>query len=396
MPASPAPSAVRGASAAPPMSARAPGLEPPPAACASRTAEGAPPAPGVSVLIMAAGFAGPVGAGRTDPRSEGPIAAADSSGPLDEEVLALVRACTGADPFLCSPSDDPLDAVAALTPSADAVLLLGPAAVLPEAPAGQRLVTFDVESLAAPDGLDRLVAALLSAQHPPRARIVALVGTRGGLGTSTFLLHLARACTVAGARVSLLDADPAGGLGLLIGNDVVPGLRWSDLPADEAAFRPDRLVPVLPTWLGMPVLTGDARGGIPDRSCLVPALEALAAHHDLVLVDLPRGIDLPPGALTLLVTALDLRAALAAEALAARYRTRESGSVAMAVRLVGEDLVLDELEIMTRAPVIATIPHDRAVTQRVARGDDPTRGRGATRRAARALAAELVGADRPW
>ena len=366
MPASPAPSAVRGASAAPPMSARAPGPEPPPAACASRTAEGAPPAPGVSVLIMAAGFAGPVGAGRTDPRSEGPIAAADSSGPLDEEVLALVRACTGADPFLCSPSDDPLDAVAALTPSADAVLLLGPAAVLPEAPAGQRLVTFDVESLAAPDGLDRLVAALLSAQHPPRA------------------------------RVSLLDADPAGGLGLLIGDDVVPGLRWSDLPADEAAFRPDRLVPVLPTWLGMPVLTGDARGGIPDRSCLVPALEALAAHHDLVLVDLPRGIDLPPGALTLLVTALDLRAALAAEALAARYRTRESGSVAMAVRLVGEDLVLDELEIMTRAPVIATIPHDRAVTQRVARGDDPTRGRGATRRAARALAAELVGADRPW
>ena len=146
----------------------------------------------------------------------------------------------------------------------------------------------------------------------------------------------------------------------------------------------------------MPVLTGDARGGIPDRSCLVPPLEALAAHHDLVLVDLPRGIDLPPGALTLLVTALDLRAALAAEALAARYRTRESGSVAMAVRLVGEDLVLDELEIMTRAPVIATIPHDRAVTQRVARGDDPTRGRGATRRAARALAAELVGADRPW
>ena len=107
MPASPAPSAVRGASAAPPMSARAPGLEPPPAACASRTAEGAPPAPDVSVLIMAAGFAGPVGAGRTDPRSEGPIAAADSSGPLDEEVLALVRACTGADPFLCSPSDGP-------------------------------------------------------------------------------------------------------------------------------------------------------------------------------------------------------------------------------------------------------------------------------------------------
>lgn len=327
--------------------------------------------------------------------AEAPTGSPAGSESLAWDVLALVRACTGRAPALCR-AGDLTGAAVEFMGTAGALLLLGSAEALADAPADDRLSVLALETLAAPDGADRLVAALLSAQHPPRARIVAVVGARGGLGTSTFLLHLARACAAAGARVALLDADPAGGLGLLIGDDVVPGLRWSDLPADEAAFRPDRLVPVLPTWLGMPVLTGDARGGIPDRSCLVPALEALAAHHDLVLVDLPRGIDLPPGALTLLVTALDLRAALAAEALAARYRTRESGSVAMAVRLVGEDLVLDELEIMTRAPVIATIPHDRAVTQRVARGDDPTRGRGATRRAARALAAELVGADRPW
>ena len=370
---------------------------PAPVAEADAVALVAPDDPACPVAEVDPAAALPPGAPPPDPLSE---ALSDAlSEPRIEEVLALVRACTGGDPVLC-PVSDLTDVVDRLTETVDAVLLLGAVDVLADAPVEDlgrsRLSTLALEELAAPDGPDRLVAALLSAQHPPRARVVALIGTRGGLGTSTFLLHLARACTVAGARVALLDADPAGGLGLLIGDDVVPGLRWGDLPAEEAAFRPDRLVPVLPTWLGMPVLTGDARGGIPDRSCLVPALEALAAHHDLVLVDLPRGIDLPPGALTLLVTALDLRAALAAEALAARYRTRESGSVAMAVRLVGEDLVLDELEIMTRAPVIATIPHDRAVTQRVARGDDPTRGRGATRRAARALAAELVGADRPW
>ena len=48
------------------------------------------------------------------------------------------------------------------------------------------------------------------------------------------------------------------------------------------------------------------------------------------------------------------------------------------------------------APVVVTIPNDRAVTQRVARGDDPTRGRGSTRRAARAVASGLLEADRPW
>ena len=161
------------------------------------------------------------------------------SEPRTEEVLALVRACTGGDPVLC-PVSDLTDVVDKLTETAAAVLLLGAADVLADAPVEDlgrsRLNTLALEELAAPDGPDRLVAALLSAQHPPRARVVALTGARGGLGTSTFLLHLARACTVAGARVALLDADPAGGLGLLIGDDVVPGLRWGDLPAEEAAF----------------------------------------------------------------------------------------------------------------------------------------------------------------
>ena len=342
----------------------------------------------------------PPGAPPPDPLSE---ALSDAlSEPRIEEVLALVRACTGGDPVLC-PVSDLTDVVDRLTETADAVLLLGAVEVLADAPVEDlgrsRLSTLALEELAAPDGPDRLVAALLSAQHPPRARVVALIGTRGGLGTSTFLLHLARACTVAGARVALLDADPAGGLGLLIGDDVVPGLRWGDLPAEEAAFRPDRLVPVLPTWLGMPVLTGDGRGGASSPACVGPALEALRAYHDLVLVDLPRGAEVPSGCLVLLVTGLDLRSAVATEALAARARPAEGGSVALAVRLVGEDVTTDDLEIMARAPVVARIPHDRAVAQRVARGDDPTRGRGSARRAARAVAAEfvgLVGTEWPW
>jgi len=139
-----------------------------------------------------------------------------------------------------------------------------------------------------------------------------------------------------------------------------------------------------------------------DLAC-VPRrdLEALSAHHDLVLVDLPRGAELPSGCLCLLVTGLDLRSAVATEALVARARSTraENVSVALAVRPVGEDVSPDDLEAMTGARVMARIPHDRAVAQRVARGDDPTRGRGGTRRAARAVAGELVGLageGSPW
>ena len=329
----------------------------------------------------------------------------DLSASQIDDVLALVRACTGYGPSLCS-AGDLSSAVVELLENTGAVLLLGRADVLADAPVsacpgGEHLSALALDALAAPDGADRLVAALLSAQHPPRARVVALIGARGGLGASTFLLHLARACAAAGARVAILDADPAGGLGLLIGDGVVPGLHWGDLPVGEAAFRPDRLVPVLPTWLGMPVLTGDGRGGVRFPASVGPALEALSAHHDLVLVDLPRGAELPSGCLCLLVTGLDLRSAVATEALVARARSTraENVSVALAVRPVGEDVSPDDLEAMTGARVMARIPHDRAVAQRVARGDDPTRGRGGTRRAARAVAGELVGLageGSPW
>ena len=327
--------------------------------------------------------------------AEAPTGSPAGSESLAWDVLALVRACTGRAPALCR-AGDLTGAAVEFMGTAGALLLLGSAEALADTPADDRLSVLALETLAAPDGADRLVAALLSAQHPPRARIVAVVGARGGLGTSTFLLHLARACAAAGARVALLDADPAGGLGLLIGDDVVPGLRWRDLPADEAAFRPDRLVPVLPTWLGMPILTGDGRGGAPGPTAVGPALEALRAHHDLVIVDLPRGAALPPGCLALFVTGLDLRSAVAAEALIARAGPTGDGSQALVVRSIGEDVTADDLEAMTGAPVVVTIPNYRAVTQRVARGDDPTRGRGSTRRAARAVASGLLEADRPW
>ncbi|MBM6979615.1 MAG: cobalamin biosynthesis protein CobQ [Actinomyces succiniciruminis] len=316
----------------------------------------------------------------------------------------IVRACTGAEPVVAAPGEDPLGSARALLAEADtsAVLLLTRQGS-PEVPTQPGIVVGGLERCCAPDGADHLIVLLLSAQHPPRARLLVVVGARGGLGASTFLLHLARACHARGSGVAIVDADPAGCLGLLMGDGVLPGLRWADLPDDEPAFRPEKLTTALPTWLGMPVLTGDGRGGPHDPQQLRPVLDALRAEHDLVLLDLPRGWPVPQGATVLLVSGLDLRSAVAAEALAARFQaarrdTAPAGAGADAppglytvVRKLGEDVSPDELALMTRTEILAVLPHERTVAQRIARGDDPTRGRGTLRAQARAVAERLLG-----
>lgn len=239
------------------------------------------------------------------------------------------------------------------------------------------------------------------------AQVLAVTGARGGLGASVLLLHLAWALGRAGRRVAMMDLDPTGGLDLLCGQSVLTGLRWADLPAEESAFRPGHLVGALPVWHAMPVLTGDVRGG--PLPCAEAVLEAMRAEHDVVLVDLPRGASPPPGAGVLIVTGLDLRSAVAAESIVSRLRgtapaavvaadAEASAAVAAAAevpvwlvaRQVGEDVVVEDLELITGCPVLGQVPTDRVLAKRLALGEDPVRARSAFRRAASALARELL------
>ena len=239
------------------------------------------------------------------------------------------------------------------------------------------------------------------------AQVLAVTGARGGLGASVLLLHLAWALGRAGRRVAMMDPDPTGGLDLLCGQSVLTGLRWADLPAEESAFRPGHLVGALPVWHAMPVLTGDVRGG--PLPCAEAVLEAMRAEHDVVLVDLPRGASPPPGAGVLIVTGLDLRSAVAAESIASRLRGTAPAAVVAAdaeaatavaaaaevpvwlvARQVGEDVVVEDLELITGCPVLGQVPTDRVLAKRLALGEDPVRARSAFRRAASALARELL------
>ncbi|PKY74854.1 hypothetical protein CYJ23_06140 [Actinomyces oris] len=239
------------------------------------------------------------------------------------------------------------------------------------------------------------------------AQVLAVTGARGGLGASVLLLHLAWALGRAGRRVAMMDLDPTGGLDLLCGQSVLTGLRWADLPAEESAFRPGHLVGALPVWHAMPVLTGDVRGG--PLPCAAAVLEAMRAEHDVVLVDLPRGASPPPGAGVLIVTGLDLRSAVAAESIASRLRGTAPAAVVAAdaeaaaaadaaagvsvwlvARQVGEDVLAEDLELITGCPVLGQVPTDRVLAKRLALGEDPVRSRSALRRAAGALARELL------
>ena len=246
-----------------------------------------------------------------------------------------------------------------------------------------------------------------SASRSRPAQVLAVTGARGGLGASVLLLHLAWALGRAGRRVAMMDLDPTGGLDLLCGQSVLTGLRWADLPAEESAFRPGHLVGALPVWHAMPVLTGDVRGG--PLPCAEAVLEAMRAEHDVVLVDLPRGAPPPPGAGVLIVTGLDLRSAVAAESIASRLRGPAPAAVVPAdaeaatadaaaaevpvwlvARQVGEDVVVEDLELITGCPVLGQVPTDRVLAKRLALGEDPVRSRSALRRAASALARELL------
>ena len=260
----------------------------------------------------------------------------------------------------------------------------------PGAPDPGPVVVADLEDCLGPGGAGRLLGLLLSAQHPPLGRIVAVTGARGGIGATTVLLLLARALAAQGRRVAVVDADPAGGLGLHLGHGLEPGLCWDDLSAAETVFRPERLTDALPTWLGVPVLSGQGRGGPDDAARLEPVLRALVCEHDIVLLDLPRSWPAPDGARVLLVTGLDLRSALAAQILAPRLAAQSGWPVELVVRRVGEDLDDAELVSLTGCEILGRVPTDRSVRQRDARGDDITRGRGSARRAVRSLAERLL------
>jgi secretion/DNA translocation related CpaE-like protein len=138
-----------------------------------------------------------------------------------------------------------------------------------------------------------LVDRLARLARTGRARVVAVLGGRGGAGASVLAAGLAVTGARAGLRTLLVDADPlGGGVDLVLGWESLDGLRWPALSQASGRVSPPALVEVLPQRGELVVLSWD-RGetlAVPAEA-MATALDAGRRGQDLVVVDLPRRLD---------------------------------------------------------------------------------------------------------
>ncbi|WP_432983779.1 septum site-determining protein Ssd [Dactylosporangium sp. CA-233914] len=196
--------------------------------------------------------------------------------------------------------------------------------LLAEEVGAERVVRF-------PDGvgylaeeLRRLAAGIAVAAAEP-ARVLAVVGGRGGAGATVLAAGLTVTAGLLGLRSLLVDADPlGGGADLVLGWENIAGLRWRALSATSGAIDPPALVGALPSRGDVAVLScgrgpsvaGEA-AGLPAEA-MASALDAGRRGCDLVVADLPRRLDeaavlaLRAADRVLLVVPAELRACVAA------------------------------------------------------------------------------------
>jgi secretion/DNA translocation related CpaE-like protein len=135
----------------------------------------------------------------------------------------------------------------------------------------------------------------LGRAHEPgnSARVLAVIGGRGGAGASILSGALAVTAVNAGRRTLLVDADPlGGGLDLVLGWETVSGIRWPDLAAADGRVDPPALLQALPHRGDLVLLsfTRDHLPAIPGEA-MAATLDAARRGRDVVIADLPRQLD---------------------------------------------------------------------------------------------------------
>lgn len=140
--------------------------------------------------------------------------------------------------------------------------------------------------------VDRL-AECAPSQTTTTARVVAVLGGRGGAGASVFAGGLAVTAARARLRTLLVDADPlGGGLDLVLGWEQLEGLRWPALTDADGRVDPPALVRALPSRGDLVVLSWDRGDLLPlPAPAMAATLDAARRGRDMVVVDLPRQLD---------------------------------------------------------------------------------------------------------
>lgn len=245
--------------------------------------------------------------------------------------------------------------------------------------------------------IDRFADAITGSADA--ARVIGVVGGRGGAGASVLAAALAVTAARQGLRALLVDADPlGGGLDLVLGREESPGLRWPDLAATAGRVSPPVLFDALPRVGELCLLSWD-RGellAVPPAA-VEAAIDAGRRGSDLVVLDLPRRPD--EGALhameaadaVLLVVPAEVRACAAARRVVSAIRphcarlqcvVRGRSPAGLRARDVAEALALPLAGIVRAEPGLAAA---------LERGEAPAgRGRGPLADACRRLLADIA------
>lgn len=233
-------------------------------------------------------------------------------------------------------------------------------------------------------------------------RLLAVVGSTGGVGSSTCAAAAAVTAAASGLRTVLVDGDAlGGGLDLLVGAEHVDGWRWPHLAGARGHLGD--LTGQLPYVDGVDLIAAargvgrpGGRGGSeeigPEQMAAV--LRSTTRSHDLTVVDVPRwlsavGLETTRRAdLTVLVVRADLRGLAAARELAAWLPETSAQVLLRGPRsaAVGPELVEESLGL----PVLATVTDEKTVRLGAERGESPGRSpRSSLTRACRQILEQL-------
>lgn len=149
-------------------------------------------------------------------------------------------------------------------------------------------IILDVEEEAG-DILELMIAAGATS----RGTVIGLLGSHGGVGTTTIACTLAHIVSTADATksIALMDCDPLStGIGTWCGLNT-SGINWADLSEKTGTLVPGRLAKALPRRDNLRVLSADERTGMPTNGELpIRAITALSQSHDMTIMDFPRSI----------------------------------------------------------------------------------------------------------